>query len=83
LKVSSIKGMIGHCVAGAGGLEAVACILAMNEGFFPPTINYENPDPECDLDYVPNKAVDGTINAALSANLGFGGHNGVVAFKRY
>jgi 3-oxoacyl-[acyl-carrier-protein] synthase II len=75
--------MIGHCIAGGGGLEAIACILAINEGFFPPTINYENPDPECDLDYVPNKAEAGTVNAALSANLGFGGHNGVVAFKRY
>jgi 3-oxoacyl-[acyl-carrier-protein] synthase II len=83
LKVSSIKSMIGHCIAGGGGLEAIACILAINEGFFPPTINYENPDPECDLDYVPNKAVAGKIDAALSANLGFGGHNGVVAFKRY
>jgi 3-oxoacyl-[acyl-carrier-protein] synthase II len=83
LKVSSTKSMIGHCIAGGGGLEAIACILAMNEGFFPPTINYENPDPACDLDYVPNKAQPGTINAALSANLGFGGHNGVVAFKRY
>jgi 3-oxoacyl-[acyl-carrier-protein] synthase II len=83
LKVSSIKSMIGHCIAGGGGLEAIACILAINEGFFPPTINYENPDPECDLDYVPNKAETGTIDAALSANMGFGGHNGVVAFKRY
>jgi 3-oxoacyl-[acyl-carrier-protein] synthase II len=83
LKVSSIKSMIGHCIAGGGGLEAIACILAINEGFFPPTINYEHPDPECDLDYVPNKAQVGTVNAALSANLGFGGHNGVVAFKRY
>jgi 3-oxoacyl-[acyl-carrier-protein] synthase II len=83
LKVSSIKSMIGHCIAGGGGLEAIACILAITEGFFPPTINYENPDPECDLDYVPNKAADGDIDAALSANMGFGGHNGVVAFKRY
>ncbi|MDR0640001.1 MAG: beta-ketoacyl-ACP synthase II [Spirochaetaceae bacterium] len=82
LKVSSIKSMIGHCIAGGGGLEAIACILAINEGFFPPTINYENPDPECDLDYVPNKAQTGKIDVALSANMGFGGHNGVVAFRR-
>jgi 3-oxoacyl-[acyl-carrier-protein] synthase II len=83
LKVSSTKSMTGHLVAGGGGIEAIACILAIREGFFPPTINYETPDPECDLDYVPNKAQSGVINAALSANLGFGGHNGVVAFRRY
>jgi 3-oxoacyl-[acyl-carrier-protein] synthase II len=83
MKVSSIKSMTGHCVAGSGGLEAIACILAIREGFFPPTINLDNPDPECDLDYVPNKVQYGEINAALSGNLGFGGHNGVVAFKRY
>jgi 3-oxoacyl-[acyl-carrier-protein] synthase II len=83
MKISSIKSMTGHCVAGSGGLEAIACILAIREGFYPPTINLDNPDPECDLDYVPNKAQYGEINAALSGNLGFGGHNGVVAFKRY
>jgi 3-oxoacyl-[acyl-carrier-protein] synthase II len=83
MKVSSIKSMTGHCVAGSGGLEAIACILAIREGFFPPTINLENPDPACDLDYVPNKVQYGEIHAALSGNLGFGGHNGVVAFKRY
>ncbi|GMO25460.1 MAG: beta-ketoacyl-ACP synthase II [Termitinemataceae bacterium] len=83
LKISSTKGMTGHCVAGAGGIEAVAAILAIREGFFPPTINYESPDPDCDLDYVPNKVQYGTINAAASGNLGFGGHNGVVVFKKY
>ncbi|MDR3302388.1 MAG: beta-ketoacyl-ACP synthase II [Spirochaetaceae bacterium] len=83
LKISSTKSMIGHCVAGGGGLEAIACILAIREGFFPPTINLDNPDPECDLDYVANKVQFGTINAAASGNLGFGGHNGVVVFKRY
>ncbi|GMO51083.1 MAG: beta-ketoacyl-ACP synthase II [Termitinemataceae bacterium] len=83
MKVSSTKSMTGHCVAGAGGIEAIASILAIREGFFPPTINYENPDPECDLDYVPNKMQAGTINAAASGNLGFGGHNGVVIFKKY
>jgi 3-oxoacyl-[acyl-carrier-protein] synthase II len=83
LKISSIKSMTGHCIAGAGGLEAIACIQAIREGFFPPTINLDTPDPECDLDYVPNKAQFGTINAAASGNLGFGGHNGVVVFKKY
>ncbi|MDR1238921.1 MAG: beta-ketoacyl-ACP synthase II [Treponema sp.] len=83
LKVSSTKSMTGHCIAGSGGLEAIACILAIREGFFPPTINLENPDPACDLDYVPNKAQYGKINAAASGSLGFGGHNGVVVFKKY
>jgi 3-oxoacyl-[acyl-carrier-protein] synthase II len=83
MKVSGIKSMTGHCVAGSGGLEAIACILAIREGFYPPTINLENPDPACDLDYVPNKALYGEINAAVSGNLGFGGHNGVVVFKKY
>jgi len=83
MKVSSIKSMTGHCVSGSGVFEAIACILAINEGFFPPTINLENPDPECDLDYVPNKVQYGNINAAASGNLGFGGHNGVVVFRKY
>ncbi|GHU83058.1 3-oxoacyl-[acyl-carrier-protein] synthase 2 [Spirochaetia bacterium] len=83
LKISSTKSMTGHCVAGSGGMEAITCILAIREGFFPPTINLDNPDPECDLDYVPNKAQYGTINAAASGSLGFGGHNGVVVFKKY
>ncbi|MCL2601223.1 MAG: beta-ketoacyl-ACP synthase II [Treponema sp.] len=83
LKVSSTKSMTGHCIAAAGALEAIACILAIRDGFFPPTINLDNPDPECDLDYVPNKAQYGTINAAISMSLGFGGHNGAVAFKKY
>ena len=83
MKVSSIKSMTGHCVAGSGGLEAIACILAIRDGFYPPTINLDNPDPECDLDYVPNKAQFGEITAAASGSLGFGGHNGVVIFKKY
>jgi 3-oxoacyl-[acyl-carrier-protein] synthase II len=83
LKVSSTKSMHGHCIAGGGGLEAIACILAMRDGFYPPTINLDNPDPECDLDYVPNKAQYGEINASASGSLGFGGHNGVVVFKKY
>ncbi|MCL2264901.1 MAG: beta-ketoacyl-ACP synthase II [Treponema sp.] len=83
MKISSTKSMHGHCIAGAGGIEAIACILAIRDGFFPPTINLDNPDPECDLDYVPNKAQYGEIKAAASGSLGFGGHNGVVVFKKY
>ncbi|MDR2111128.1 MAG: beta-ketoacyl-ACP synthase II [Spirochaetaceae bacterium] len=83
LKISSTKSMTGHCIAGAGGLEAAACILAIQEGFFPPTINLDNPDPQCDLDYVPNKVQYGDITAAASGSLGFGGHNGVVVFKKF
>ena len=83
MKVSSTKSMTGHCIAGSGGLEAIACILAIRGGFYPPTINLENPDPECDLDYVPNVMQAGTITAAVSGSLGFGGHNGVVVFKKY
>jgi 3-oxoacyl-[acyl-carrier-protein] synthase II len=83
MKISSTKSMTGHCVAAGGGLEAIACILAIREGFYPPTINLDNPDPACDLDYVPNKVQYGKINAAASGSLGFGGHNGVVVFRRY
>ena len=83
LKISSTKSMTGHCLGAAGGIEAIASILAMRDGFFPPTINLDNPDPACDLDYVPHKAQYGKINAVASGNLGFGGHNGVVVFKKY
>jgi 3-oxoacyl-[acyl-carrier-protein] synthase II len=83
LKISSTKSMTGHCVAGSGGLEAIACVLAIREGFFPPTINLDNPDPECDLDYVPNQAQYGAVTAAASGSLGFGGHNGVAVFKKF
>jgi 3-oxoacyl-[acyl-carrier-protein] synthase II len=75
--------MTGHCVAGGGGMEAISCILAIQDGFFPPTINLEQPDPDCDLDYVPNKVQYGAVNVAVSGNFGFGGHNGVVVFKKY
>jgi 3-oxoacyl-[acyl-carrier-protein] synthase II len=83
MKISSTKSMHGHCIAGAGGIEAIACILAMRDSFYPPTINLDNPAPECDLDYVPNKVQYGEITAAASGSLGFGGHNGVVVFKKY
>ena len=82
VKVSSTKSMHGHCVGGGGGIEAIVCILAMRDSYYPPTINHDEPDPECDLDYVPNKGIAGEINAAMSNSLGFGGHNGVVIFKK-
>jgi 3-oxoacyl-[acyl-carrier-protein] synthase II len=83
LKISGTKSMTGHCIAGSGGLEAITCILAIRGGYFPPTINLENPDPACDLDYVPNKLQYGAVDAAASGSLGFGGHNGVVVFRKY
>ena len=81
LKVSSTKSMTGHLLGAAGALEAVICTLAIRDGFYPPTINQETADPECDLDVVPNKGVEGKIRAAISTSLGFGGHNGVIAIK--
>jgi len=83
LKVSSTKSMTGHLLGAAGAIEAAICALAIRDGFYPPTINNENPDPECDLDVVPNKGVQGPIRAAISTSLGFGGHNGVIALKAY
>lgn len=83
LKVSSTKGMTGHLIAAAGAIEAIVCVLAMRDSFFPATINLDEPDPACDLDYVPNKGVKGTINAAASASLGFGGHNGCLVMRKY
>ena len=83
LSVSSTKGATGHLLGGAGGVEAAFLALAIDEGIVPPTINYENPDPLCDLDYTPNKAVKRDINIGLSTSLGFGGHNAVLAFKKY
>ncbi len=80
--VSSTKGQTGHCLGGAGAIEAVISIMAMRDGIIPPTINYEAPDPECDLDYVPNKARKADIKAVMSNSFGFGGTNGVVIFKK-
>jgi 3-oxoacyl-[acyl-carrier-protein] synthase II len=81
LKVSSTKSMTGHLVAAAGAVEAIACVLAIRDSFYPPTINLDNPDPLCDLDYVPNAGQKGKIRAAASGSLGFGGHNGVLVFS--
>lgn len=83
LSVSSVKSMIGHLLGGAGGVEAVVTVKAMKEGIMPPTINYETPDPELDLDYVPNQAKEKEIKVAMSNSLGFGGHNAVLLFKKY
>ena len=83
IKISSTKSMTGHLLGAAGGIEAIACIQAILNGKIPPTINYENPDPECDLDYTPNVSVDAPVRVALSNNLGFGGHNATIAFKAF
>jgi 3-oxoacyl-[acyl-carrier-protein] synthase II len=83
IKVSSTKSMVGHLLGAAGGVEAIVTALALKEQFYPPTRNYENPDPECDLDFIPNKGVSGPMRAAISNSFGFGGHNGVLVFKRY
>ena len=81
INVSSTKSMTGHLLGAAGALEAAVCALAINEKFLPPTINYENPDPECDLNYTPNTGVERDVRVAVSTSLGFGGHNGVLVFK--
>ncbi len=83
IAVSSTKSMTGHLLGAAGGLETIICVLALERQILPPTINYENPDPDCDLDYVPNTARQVTLQAALSNSLGFGGHNVTLAFSRY
>jgi 3-oxoacyl-[acyl-carrier-protein] synthase II len=83
LAVSSTKSMTGHLLGGAGGLEAGISVLAIRDQIAPPTINYEFPDPECDLDYVPNQARPTNIEYALSNSFGFGGTNGCLIFKRY
>src|SRR5918911_4508334 len=82
LAVSSTKSVMGHCFGAAGAIEAMMCVLALHEGILPPTINYEQPDPECDLDYVPNEARHVQVDVALSNAMGLGGHNGCVLFGR-
>ncbi|ABY93007.1 MAG: 3-oxoacyl-[acyl-carrier-protein] synthase 2 [Caldanaerobacter subterraneus] len=83
LYVSSIKSMVGHLLGAAGAIEAVATVLTIKNGIIPPTINYETPDPECDLNYVPNKAIEKEVNYAISNSFGFGGHNGTLLFKKF
>ena len=83
LLVSSTKSMTGHLLGAAGGIETIVCALAIKDGIVPPTINYENPDPECDLNYVPNQAIKKPINVAMTNSFGFGGHNTTVVLKRF
>ena len=82
LKVSSLKSMTGHCIGGAGAIESVAAVLAIRDGFIPPTINLDNPDPECDLDYVPNVGVSMPVRAVVKNSMGFGGQNAAIVLKR-
>lgn len=82
LAISSTKSMTGHLLGAAGAVEAIACIKAIETSTIPPTINYETPDPACDLDYVPNNARKATVDVALSNSLGFGGHNATLIFKK-
>ncbi|MGN1084794.1 MAG: beta-ketoacyl-[acyl-carrier-protein] synthase II, partial [Lachnospiraceae bacterium] len=80
--ISSTKSMTGHMLGAAGAAEAIACVKALETGIIPPTINLTSPDPACDLDYTPCKAVNHTVTTAISTSLGFGGHNACVAFRK-
>src|SRR3954465_10557325 len=82
LVVSSTKSVTGHCFGAAGAIEAMMCVLALHNGVLPPTINYRNPDPDCDLDYVPNESRPAEVDVALSNAMGLGGHNACVLVGR-
>jgi 3-oxoacyl-[acyl-carrier-protein] synthase II len=81
--VSSTKGATGHCLGASGAVEAITCVFAVQRDMLPPTINYESPDPECDLDYIPNEAREATVDVALSNNFGFGGHNACLVIRKF
>jgi 3-oxoacyl-[acyl-carrier-protein] synthase II len=83
IPVSSTKSMTGHMMGATGALEALFCVLAVRDKVIPPTINYQTPDPECDLDYVPNQARHHPVKVAISNSFGFGGHNSVLVFREY
>ena len=83
IHISSIKGTVGHNLGAAGAIETICCVKAIQEGIIPPTINYETPDPECDLNYTPNEAVRVNVETALNMNLGFGGHNATLILKKF
>ncbi len=83
LSISSTKSMTGHLLGAAGAIESIATIISINESIIPPTINYKNPDPNCDLNYTPNTSTNKTINYAMSNTFGFGGHNASLIFKKY
>ena len=83
LAISSTKSMTGHLLGAAGAVETAVCALAIQNGIVPATINYETPDPDCDLDYVPNKPREMTVNACVNNSLGFGGHNATLIIKRF
>ena len=81
--VSSTKGATGHCLGAAGAVEAIFCTLALADGVLPPTINYDTPDPACDLDYIPNEAREADVRIAVSNSFGFGGHNACLVLRRF
>jgi 3-oxoacyl-[acyl-carrier-protein] synthase II len=81
--ISSSKSMTGHLFGAAGAIEAMVCVKSITDGIIPPTINYETPDPDCDLDYAPNEARRADVSVAMSNSFGLGGHNATVIFKKY
>ena len=83
IPVSSTKSMIGHAISAAGAIELITCVLGLKHQVIPPTINYESPDPDCDLDFVPNEARQASVKAAMSNSFGFGGHNDCLVVKTF